>query len=385
MAFLDLGFRPFFLLGGSYAVVCVVTLVAALALGVWPDQMGLPSVAWHGHEMLYGFVVAAIAGFLLTAVPNWTATPPIAGPRLAGLVLIWLGGRVALSPLVSLSGWPPVCVDLAFVPILAAMLVPPLIRAQNRRNIGFVILLALLFLGNVLFHNRQQQLFDAGSLDGLRLAIDTVLLLIVVVAGRIVPAFTRNALVRSGTAHAIVSTPYLNGLSIAAIALVLASDLIAPNSAFAAIAAGAAALINLTRLTRWEGWKAIGEPIVWVLHLGYAWLVAALALKALWLGFAIPLAAFWLHALTAGAFGTMILGVMSRVALGHTGRPLKVRPSIVAAYAMISIGTVLRVFVAALTPVHYMTWVAMGGLLWAAAFLVFVAVYAPALVGTRVN
>jgi uncharacterized protein involved in response to NO len=384
-ALFDLGFRPFFLLAAVYAIACVSTLIGSLYLGVWPDEGGMAPAIWHAHEMLYGFVAAAIAGFLLTAVPNWTGAPPASAAHLAALVLVWLSGRIALSPFLP-DSTSSALVDLVFFPALAATLALPLIRAKNRRNYGFLILLTLLFAGNLLFHNARQEWFDAGSIDGLRLALDTVLLVVAVVAGRIVPAFTRNALVRRGKSHSIVPTPRLDVVAIVAVVVVLAVDGLAADSAIAAVAAAVAALVHAYRLMQWQGWKAAAEPIVWVLHVGYLWLVVGLALKALWLAFATPIAAYWMHALTAGGFATMILGVMSRVALGHTGRALVVRTSIAAAYVVLSLGAATRVFVAALVPASdYIGCVAIGGLLWASAFVVFVAVYTPILMRPRVD
>jgi uncharacterized protein involved in response to NO len=384
-ALFDLGFRPFFLLAGVYAIVCVSTLVGALYFGAWPEHAGMAPAIWHAHEMLYGFVAAAIAGFLLTAVPNWTGAPPASGAPLALLVLVWLMGRVALSPFVAdgaLSAW----IDLAFFPALAITLARPLVRARNRRNYGFLILLTLLFVGNLLFHDARRQWFAAGSVDGLRLALNTVLLVVVVVAGRIVPTFTRNALVRRGKSQSITPSPTLDVLAIVTVATVLAVDVVAADSSIAAAAAAGAALVHAYRLTRWQGWKSAAEPIVWVLHVGYLWLVVGLALKALWLASAMPIAAYWMHAVTAGGFGTMIHGVMTRVALGHTGRALVVHRSIAAGYVLLTLGAVLRVFVAALVPVGtYVDVVAIGATLWALAFAVFIAVYTPILVRPRVD
>ncbi len=378
-----MGFRPFFLAAALYAIVCVSTFVWALLMGDWPAASVLAPSAWHGHEMIYGFVLAAIAGFLLTAVPNWTATQPIAGRRLALLLLVWLAGRIAMAPgIEGSSGWRAL-IDLAFAPVLAAALAPALFRAKNRRNYAFLGLLALLLAGNLLFHNLQQTWVDWGPIDGLRLAINTVTLVVVVVAGRIVPAFTRNALARRGITHSIEPTPILDALGIAAVALVLLIDIVDKDGALAAGCAAAVAIVHLLRLIRWQGWKAADEPIVWVLHVGYAWLIVAFLLKALWIGVAAASAANWLHALTAGAFGTMIIGVMSRVALGHTGRPLAVRPSITVAYVMVSLGAAARVFGPALLPAHYAASVGLGALLWASAFLLFVIVYTPIMIRPR--
>ncbi len=383
-ALFELGFRPFFLLAGSFAIVGVSGLVAALSFQL-EGSCNLSPTEWHGHEMLYGFVVAAIAGFLLTAVPNWTQSRAVSGPPLMLLVLIWLAGRVALSPWGACDASVSAFVDLAFIPALIAALVPALGRFENPRNSAFLVLLTLLFFGNLLFHNSHHRWFEAGSIDGLRLAVNTVTLVVVIVAGRIVPLFTRNALLRDGVANTIVASPILDGFAIAAVVLMLAFDVIAPLGTVAIVICGVAAVLHLVRLSRWQGWKAAHAPIVWVLHVGYAWLVVAFALKALWLGLKLPLAAYWMHALTAGAFGTMVLGVMSRVALGHTGRPLVVKRAVAAAFVMVSIGTLLRVFGVALLPAYFSVWVATAGAIWIVAFVVFVFVYSPILVGARVT
>ncbi|NJN52452.1 MAG: NnrS family protein, partial [Gammaproteobacteria bacterium] len=220
---------------------------------------------------------------------------------------------------------------------------------------------------------------------GWRLAVNAVGLVVSVVAGRIVPTFTRNALVRSGTPQSIRTTPVLDVLVIVAMMFVLLVDAFVPDGRTAAWVALIAGALHLLRLAHWQGWKAADDPIVWVLHVGYAWLGVAFILKALWMASSLAFAAFWLHALTAGAFGTLILGVMSRVALGHTGRPLRVARSVAVAYVFVSIGVVLRVFVAALLPGYYVTCVALGGALWMGAFAIFTWVYAPILFNPRIT
>src|SRR5690606_20575884 len=184
-----------------------------------------------------------------------------------------------------------------------------------------------------------------------------------VIGGRIVPAFTRNALVAAGRESSIRPSPWLDRVSIAAVVLAVAAGAASPDSAAAGATAGVAALLLAARLACWQGWRALDMPIVWILHAGYAWLVIALALKALWLLAGVPWAANWLHALTAGAFGTMILGVMTRVALGHTGRRLVVRRPIVVAYGLVIAGAAVRVFGHVL-PLDYVHVLACAALLW---------------------
>ncbi|HEX6994464.1 MAG TPA: NnrS family protein [Gammaproteobacteria bacterium] len=381
--FLSYGFRPFFLLGAAWAVLALATLLAALTGVGWAGE-ALPLFRWHGHEMIFGFVAAAIAGFLLTAAPTWTGTKPVSGVPLAGLALLWIAGRVVSSPLTGLHSTPAVALDLAFLPALAAALAGPLVRTRNVRNFPFLVLLGLLFAADAAFHASAAGLL-ALPFDPLRFAANIVLVMVVVVGGRIVPAFTRNALVRERIATSIAPAPWLERASLVAIAAVVVVDLAAPASRAAGVAAAAAAALIAARLARWEGWKTLRMPIVLILHVGYAWVAAALALKAAWILAEAPWAAHWLHAQTAGVFGTMILAVTTRVALGHTGRPLVVHRAISVAYALVVAGAVVRVLgpvVLPLGPVHVF---ACAAALWAGAFVVFLAVYVPILLGPRVQ
>jgi uncharacterized protein involved in response to NO len=382
--FLSYGFRPFFLLGGIWTPLALVILLLALVGSVnWPGE-ALPLFRWHGHEMIFGFAVTAIAGFLLTAVPTWTGTPAVAGRPLAGLAALWVAGRIAVFPSFGLHATPAVLLELLFLPALMTVLAVPLIRTRNWRNMPFLLVLALLFTADLLFHGIHLGLIQPLAFDPLRFAVNLVMLMIVIIGGRIIPAFTRNALVASGKGSSIAPEPRLERASIAAAVAVVTVDVAAPASVTAGAAAAAAAVLIAARLARWEGLRARGMPIVWILHAGYAWLVVALALKALWLVADVAWASNWLHALTAGAFGTMILGVATRVALGHTGRPLVVRRAIVLAYALVMLGAALRVFGAAL-PVTYTHALVSALALWAAAFSIFVLVYFPALTGPRAD
>jgi uncharacterized protein involved in response to NO len=333
--------------------------------------------------MLFGFVAAAIAGFLLTAVPTWTGSRPISGLPLAALAALWLAGRVAMSPLPGMQGtsWP--LLDAAFFPTLAAVLAVPLVRARDYRNLQFLLILALLAGADALFVSVQLGWLAPPTFDPLRLAVNLVMLLIAVVGGRIIPAFTRNALLKSGAQCVFTPRPWLDRASLAAVAAVVVADIVRPDSALAGGAAALAAGLLAARAGRWHGHRTLGLPIVWVLHAGFAWVYVALALKAVWLLAHAPWAANWLHALTAGAFGTMTLGVMTRVALGHTGRELVVARPIAAAYVLVIAGAALRVVGPTALPAHYAQVLAAAGTLWSAAFVVFLAVYTPMLVAPR--
>lgn len=376
------GFRAFFLLAGIYAIVPTGTLYWATTSGQWPEG-ALPPFAWHGHEMLFGFVAAAIAGFLLTAVPTWTGTRAVSGLPLIGLALLWLAGRVVMSPWVQSSNVLLQTISVGFFPVLAATVAIPLVHTRNLRNLPFILLLLTLFLADAAFHARYFDWVESAPIDGLRLTINTVTLMIVVVGGRITPAFTRNALAAIRRDVTIRSYPLLDRATIAAVVAVLLGDLFAVDSPltgwFAVVAAG----LLLWRLSGWGGLRTLDIPLLWVLHLGTLWLVVALGLKGLWLLGGFGWATNWVHAFTAGTFGTMILGVMSRVALGHTGRPLVIARVVIVAYVLVSAAALIRVFGPWLVPRYYAGVLAASIAVWAAAFLIFLAVYVPVLCRPR--
>jgi uncharacterized protein involved in response to NO len=378
------GFRPFFLLAGLAAIMTMAVLWWSLATGDWAAGSGTP-FAWHGHEMLFGFVAAAIAGFLLTAVPSWTGTKAVAGWPLAGLVLIWAAGRVAWAPL---PFTPPAIVPaagLGFFPVLALLVATPLVRSRNYRNLPFLLFLALLFAADWALYARRFEWSAVPPVDGVRLAINGVMLLVVIVGGRIVPAFTRNAMRQMNRACAITPAPRLDAACIAAALAVLLIDLAAPHGAWSGAVAGVTAVLLAARLIRWQGWRVLDVPLLWVLHAGYAWLALALALKAAWLLAGAPWAVNWMHALTAGAFGTMILGVTTRATLGHTARPLEASRLTTAAYVLVTLAAVLRVFGPPLVPALFLPVLWASMLLWITAFALFIVVYGPMLVRPRAD
>ncbi len=374
------GFRIFFLLAGLYSVV---------SLGVWVLRMrgwvelttGFPPAFWHAHEMLFGYAAAAIAGFLLTAVPAWTGTAALRGWPLAGLAAVWLAGRVAVWAAPALPLWLVAAADLAFFPVLAAIMAVVLWPARKPKNFAFVGLLALLFAANLQCY---VPLVGDDPGRGLLVAVDVVVLLIVIVGGRITPSFTAGVLRQLEDAPPVATYPWLERLAILATLATALAEIagVGPLTGALALLAGIA---NAARLLGYRTRYTWRQPLVWSLHKGYAWAALGLTLKGL-AAFvpAIPPTAA-LHALTVGAIGTMTLAVMSRAALGHTGRPLVAPAPVAWAYGLVSVAALVRVFVPIAAPAWYLDAILASGALWVLAFLLFLAVYVPILTRPRAD
>ena len=377
------GFRPFFLLAGWFAVV-------AMAFWLWlrhyPGGAALtaPSSLWHGHEILHGFVGAAIAGFMLTAVPNWTGSRGFAGVPLVLLTVVWLLGRIVLAFGAALPAWLVVLLPLTFLPLLSGLLAPRLVRATNRNTPLLAVLLIYWFSDAAFFHALLTGDFAAAR-TALQVALGIVLVLVTVIGGRIVPAFTGNALRRRGITAMPTSHPHLDRFVIGTMVLAIPVDLIWPGQLPAGLLALVAGLAQAARLSGWKGWRAAREPIVWVLHLAYLWLPIGLLLKAGWILAGWPWTGHWMHALGVGAAATMILAVMTRAALGHTGRELRAAAPITVAYVLLILAAAIRVFGPAWLPLTYPTVIDMAGWLWIAAFGCFALVYTPILIGPRAD
>ena len=378
-AVLGYGFRPFFLLAGIHAATAIPIWLMSLQ-GFGPLSAPVPALAWHAHELLFGFIVAAVAGFLLTAVPSWTASRGYAGAPLLGLAFLWIAGRLVTTFPSSLTAGMVALIDLAFIPILALTILPALIRSGNRRNFVFIGMLAGLFASNLHFH-----LAGAATSEPLHLGINIILLMVAIIGGRTLPAFTSSGLKQRGIDISIRRHSWLDIAALAATLAVVIIDVVSSATIVAAVAATVAAALLALRMARWQGHRTLHEPIIWVLHVAYAWLPIGLALKAAWLfGAPIP-SASWLHALTAGAFSTMILAVMSRAALGHTGRELVAPGLIVMAYYLVGVAALMRVFGPMLFADAWRFWMMASGSLWSLAFILFVVVYAPILCRPRAD
>lgn len=377
------GFRPSFLLAGIAAMLLVplwaVSFISGGAFGSsWPPTLR------HAHEMLFGFIASAMAGFLLTAVPSWTGEKGFAGRPLVILAGVWLAGRVLIA---SSSLWPAVliaAVDLAFLPAVGVLVAWPLLRSRSR-NTPLLAVLGLFWLTDLVFQIALIRNNAPLALHALYVGIDIVLALVTVIGGRIVPAFTSAALRPAGLDKAVHNSSALTALAIAGMVAVTLSDVFSLDSRLAGAIAGATAIVQAARLLQWAPWRTLRQPIVWVLHLSYAWLPVGLALKAVALWSGAAFAAFWLHALTIGALSTMILAVMTRASLGHTGRALIVDPVITLAYLLLTAAALVRVFGLGAFHLNYPVVILWSALFWTVAFALFVVVYAPILWGPRAD
>ena len=377
------GFRPFFLLAGLYAVVAMVAWLWMFSHGV-VHATGIVPQFWHGHEMIFGFFTAAIAGFLLTAVPSWTGHRGFAGVPLILLALLWLAGRAAFA-LMDVLPWPVVvAAELAFLPAVMLTVGPSLLRTISR-NTPLLLVLSMLWIADAVFLYGLSQGDAALVAAALRGTLDVVLVLVTVIGGRIVPAFTGNALKARGIDVRMRGNRLVDyGVILAMLAYAI-SDVVDPFGLSTAIIATVAGSLQLWRLSGWHGLKTAPQPIVWILHLGYLWLPIGLFLKAIYIGAGASWAVYWLHALGAGAAATMIMAVMTRASLGHTGRPLEVPKAIAFAYGLLVAAVVMRVFGSSVLPLAYPTTILIAGVLWVVSFGVYVIVYAPILLGPRVD
>ena len=372
-----LGFRPFFLSAGLYAV-----LMMALWLLVLRGELtlsALPPPVWHGHEMLFGFAVAVISGFLLTAAQNWTGIRMPSGPPLAALFALWLAGRASFL----IPGLPPLmvaAVDVAFLPALAIALALPVLRARQLHNYPFPLMLLVLAAANALVHAGSLGWIAAGGSLGLHLAVYVIIAMMTVMGGRVIPSFTDNRL-RTRARH----WKAIEILVPAATLSTLIAALVAPVSPVTAGLAALAAAVHAIRLAGWYTGKYWSVPLLWILHLGYAWIAigfALLALSAAGMGAA---AGGALHAFTAGAIGSLTLGMMARVSLGHTGRMLEPSPLMTWAFVAVNLAALIRIAQPLLFPGQYASGMALAGVLWIAAFGLFAAIYTPILLRPRVD
>ena len=371
-------FRPFYFLGTLYA-----PLLVAAWLGAFLEISSLPASEVplqfrHGHEFIFGFSAAIIIGIVLTALPSWAGTVEIRGPRLVLLVALWLAGRVAfwatpwLPPLV-----PPV-IDCLLFPAVLIMVTPQLLRASNRLYLLLLPVLLLFFGANLIYHHGVVTTDYTEVWQALRLALYTVVVLYVLKGGVLAPIFTGNALREKGRGD---QAPFNMKLEIAAVGFVLllaVLELAAAPARWVGAAALACALVHGWRTARWKGWRVADVPLILVMHLGFGWLVVAFVLKATAeLTGIIPEIA-WVHAFTVGSLGLMMLGLMTRVSLRHTGRPLVVPRAMLIAYALTFAAALIRLAATVLGLGNAV--VAVAACLWATAFALYFMVFRKALV-----
>ncbi len=377
-ALLSYGFRPFFLFGAIYAGLIMLAWLPMFH-GELELRTAFTPIDWHVHETLYGFLPAVVTGFLLTAVPNWTGRLPIQGMPLLVLVAVWVAGRVAITFSAEIGWWQAAIVDISFLALVVAAITREIVAGSNWRNLKIVAMVSLLLVGNVAFHLEAQL---AGSAEyGTRIGIAAMVLLIAVIGGRIIPSFTRNWLVRENPGRLPVPFARFDVIVIGISAATLALWTVQPFGRPTAAALATAGVLHIVRLLRWAGDRTWRDRLVLILHVGYAFVpIGFLLVSAAALG--IGLASAGIHAWTVGAGGTMILAVMSRASLGHTGNVLAASPVTQAIYAAIVIAALARIG-AALAPAWSGPLLSISALAWSAAFFGFAGSYGPLLVGTQ--
>lgn len=379
-AILAQGFRPFFLLAGVWAVAAL-----ALSFAWMMGWVAMPSrfdpVRWHVHELLFGYVAAAMAGFLLTAIPNWTGRMPLQDRPLLGLAALWLAGRAATAFSSPIGPWPAALADLSFPLVFAAAMAREVVVGRTWRNLAPVLAVLLIALCNAVSHAATSGLIETDGVD-LRLAIAVAVALIVLIGGRIVPSFTRNWLAKRGAAARPAPFGWLDRAALGLSAPALAAWAVAPVSDVTGALAGLAAACNLARLVRWRGYATAGEPMVAILHVAYLWVPLGLGLIALgawWPG--LPQASAT-HALTAGAIGGMTMAVMSRATLSHTGRAARAGRGLTVAYVLVTLAALARVAAPAAGTMQ-VALLGVAALAWAGAFIAFLGVCGPMLLRRR--
>jgi uncharacterized protein involved in response to NO len=372
------GFRPFFLLAGVFGALLLPLWLLALA-GVFHPEAYFNPTYWHAHEMVFGFSTAVIAGFLLTAASRWTSRETVVGKPLLALASLWLAARVVILTASIWPRWLPAAVDLAFLPAVALGIGRPVVASRNWRQAPLMGLLIALFLANLVMHLDVLGLFADGQRRGSLFAVDLVVLVILIMAGRVFPMFTRNA---TGV-KTIRSVPVLDVLALLAMLVVTLLQAGQTAAATTGYAAGVASILCAVRAVHWGARHSLRTPLLWILHLGYAWIPIGLAIRAVaMLDGRVP-AVLGTHALTIGAIASVILGMMSRVALGHSGRALVPSRIIVVAFVLISLAACARVFVPLFAVSLYQGSVYAAGILFALAFLLFTIVYFPILTQPR--
>lgn len=373
---LRLGFRPFYLCAALLAALAV-PLWIAMFLGRLSLSPAAPPVLWHAHEMLFGFATAVIVGFLLTAGKAWTGLATPRGTFLGVLVTLWLAARitavVAPYPVYAL-------LDGIFLPVVAVIFLNLLLRARNRRNLPLAGILILLSVSNVVFHLAVTNSLAISPLSALHAGLALIVMIECVMAGRVIPAFTMSAT----PGLKLTANPKLERITLLLTALGLALWVFAPPGWVTLVALASAAGLHLHRLWQWQPLVTRARPILWILHAAYAWIPLGLGLLALAQIAVVPVAA-GLHALAVGATGGLIIGMITRTARGHTGRPLKVSGPEVTAYALVMIAAVLRVLLPLVSPDLLPLSLVGAALAWTVAFTIYLVIYTPWLMQTRLD
>ncbi len=376
-ALLSYGFRPFFLGAALWAAADILLWVPQY-LGEISLPTHFSALDWHIHEMLFGYVAAAMAGFMLTAIPNWTGRLPVNGLPLAALMLFWLAGRAALLASAWIGAIPSAAIDVAFLCALFAVAAREIIAGKNWRNLRILLVLGVFIAANITFH---VEVLVSGSADyGIRVAIAAVIVLITLVGGRIVPSFTNNWLTRNNPGRMPVPFSRFDIACVAVTVIGLAGWVAAPVHPLTGLALLLAGLLQFARLCRWAGDRTLRDPLVLILHVGYVFIPLGFLLigASIWWA-AVPVSA-GIHAWTGGAFGLMPLAVMTRATLGHTGHPLQASTVTQLIYGAALLAAVLRIVAAFNGDIVLLH---LSAIAWVGAFGGFVVAYGPLLAGQK--
>jgi uncharacterized protein involved in response to NO len=376
---LALGFRPFFMLAGLSALILLLLWNLMLSGMMASGNYFMPTY-WHAHEMLLGYTVAVIAGFLLTAVKNWTGKPTISGGKLAGLSIIWLLGRIAPF----CSGFLPnhliALVDILFLPVLMVCIGRPIAAAKQSHNLIFIGLLLLILIGNILVHIELLGYQESTARLGLHLILYTIITLTLIIAGRVVPFFTERGL----PGVVLTRNPKLDNGSIWSAILFFAFQLLDVTAVLLVIAGMLAAIINGIRLAGWYTKKIWDVPLLWILYVGCGWIILGFACSA-FSAYSLIQPSLSLHAFTVGGIGALTLSMMARVSLGHTGRLLVASRAIAIAFVLINVAAFIRIVLPIALPHWYQTFIYGSSLAWLSAFSLFIFVYTPILTAKRID
>ncbi|MCK5872821.1 MAG: NnrS family protein [Methylococcales bacterium] len=374
-----LGFRAFFALAGLFALALI-----ALWTSIFDGSLVLdnyyPATYWHAHEMLLGYSMAVIAGFLLTAVKNWTGVQTLQGSQLAGLCILWVYGRIVPFYSELLPDFLIALIDFSFLPVLAYFIAIPIFQARRFKNLFFVALLLLMALGNSCIHAEILGYGETTAWVGLQMVVAIIVMIILIIAGRVFPFFTERGLKGVIT----ISSPVIEKLSIITSALVFMLLIFDKDGLVLTVAAILAVIFHLIRVSNWYDPKIWYVPLLWVLYMGYGWIILGFVFIAL-NSLSLVTSSLAIHAFTVGGIGVLTLGMMARVSLGHTGRVLKASNTIAMAFALINIAAVFRVVMPAIFPDWYSSFLLFSTYSWLAAFSFFIVIYLPILSSARMD
>ena len=373
-------FRPFFIAAGIWATLAVPFWLLSY-FGILSGTENFNILLWHQHEMLYGFVAAAITGFILTAIPNWTGRSPIKNKPLAILAFLWIVGRVGFLNIAIFGTTVTTLMDLPFLIVLVLVIAREIVSGKNWRNLPVIILISFFTLGNILVHLQIHEIIDSAEL-GMRLSTFVLSILLALIGGRIVPSFTRNWLAQNKANKFPRPFGNIDKISLISLVVFVFAQVIIPHHQATSLLALLAGLLHGIRFIRWKVWMTLAEPLIWILHVGYMWLCVALVLIGLsGLTDFVPYTSSY-HALTVGAFSTMILAVMTRASLGHTGRTIKATLGTTTIFIFITIAAILRVYEPFINESGTLI-LSLSGIFWTLSFALFIFIYFPILTQPR--